>query len=185
MAEIKPYKDKYRDDVRMICRKTGPDDAMTVDKVREYILATYCDYYIEKEPENVFILTDENDKAQGYIFCAKDFSVFLKNFRPYLKRVSKTGAKNYISALAELLGHAVWAKKYPAHLHINLNEDFRGNGSGSAMISTLCEHLKKQNVKGIMLITGIGNTGAVRFYKRNGFRTLARLFGGEIMAKEL
>lgn len=185
MVEIKTYSPEYREDVQMICRKTGPGEALTVDRVRDYILSAYCNYYIDNEPENVFVLVDESNRAQGYIFCAEDYKKYLKKFKPYLKRIRQTGIRHYAETLAEISGHLVFSKKYPAHLHINLNEDFRGGGNGSKMIETLCEHLRKKNVGGVMLITGQGNTGAVRFYKRNGFRTLLRLFGGEIMAKEL
>lgn len=187
MVTIKNYEEKYRDDVRMVCLKTGPGSALTDKKMHDYILGTYCDYYIEREPQNVLVLVDENDKAQGYCFGATNFGRYIKAFKPYLKKVRKTGAMNYISALAEIFGHRIFAKKYPAHIHIDLNEGFRGNGNGSEMVKRQLENLKKQEAKGVMLITGAGNTGAIKFYSRLGFRTILHLkkADAEIMAKEL
>lgn len=185
--EIRPYEERDRENVRQVCVNTGPGSAQTDPMMREYIIATYCDYYIDKEPGNVFVLADDNDDAQGYVFGASSFGKYLKAFGPYLKRVSKTGKTNFCEALAEIAGHALFAAKYPAHLHIDLNEGFRGKGNGSGMVNRLLDKLREQNVKGVMLITGCGNTGAIRFYNRLGFHTVMRIkgAGAEIMAREL
>lgn len=187
MVTVKPYSEKYKEDVKLICMNTGPGSVFTDEKMREYILSTYCYYYIEKEPENVFLIVDENDVAQGYIFGAADFDGYIRAFRPYLKRVKKTGIGNLLTAIAEISGHLIFKKKYPAHLHINLNEGFRRNGNGSLLMKTQLENMKSKGIKGIMLITGSGNTPAVNFYKKNGFRPLTsiKIGGAEIMAKEL
>ena len=39
-------------------------------------------------------------------------------------------------------------------------------------MNALLDTLKNKNVKGVMLITGSGNDGAIRFYKRLGFKTI-------------
>ncbi len=188
MVTIKKYEPKYRDDVRQVCINTGPLSAQTDPNMRDFILFTFCDYYIEQEPENVFILVDEEtDTAQGYVFGARDFKTYIKNMKPYLAKVKKTGKENYRDAVAEITGHAVFSLKYPAHLHIDINEPFRGNGNGSKMISTLTEHMKKnKGVKSIMLIVGTGNTRGINFYHKNGFRKIISLkTSGTVMAKEL
>lgn len=187
MVTVKPYEEKYREDVKLICMNTGPGSVFTDEKMRDYILNTYCYYYIEKEPENVFLIVDENDVAQGYIFGAADFDNYLAAFRPYLKEVKKTGIINYLTAIAEITGHKVFRRKYPAHLHINLNEDFRRNGNGSLLMKTQLENMKSKGAKGIMLITGSGNIPAVNFYKKNGFKSIlpVKPGGAELMAKEL
>ncbi len=187
MVVIKKYEPKYFDDVRQVCINTGPKEASTDPNMRDFILFTFCDYYLEQEPENVFILVDEEtDTAQGYVFGARDFKTYLKNIKPYLAKVKKTGKAFYRDAIGEILGHAIYSLKYPAHLHIDINAPFRGNGNGSRMISTLTEHMKKTHgVKAIMLIVGTSNKRGINFYKKNGFKKIRVLKGGTVMAKEL
>lgn len=187
MVVIKKYEPKYFEDVRQVCINTGPKEASTDPDMRDFILFTFCDYYLEQEPENAFILVDEEtDTAQGYVFGARDFKTYIKNMKPYLKKVKKTGKANYIAAIGEILGHAIYSFRYPAHLHIDINEPFRGNGNGSRMISTLTEHMKKnKGVKSIMLIVGTSNKRGINFYNKNGFKTVRVLKGGTVMAKEL
>ena len=187
MVVIKNYEPKYFDDVRQVCINTGPMDAQTDPNMRDFILFTFCDYYLEQEPENVFILVnEETDTAEGYVFGARDFKTYIKNMKPYLKKVKKTGMRNYRDAIGEIIGHAIYSLKYPAHLHIDINKPFRGNGNGSNMISTLTEHMKKTHgTKGIMLIVGTSNTRGINFYKKNGFRILHAFKDGTAMAKEL
>ena len=187
MAVIKKYEPKYFNDVRQVCINTGPPEAKTDPATRDFILFTFCDYYVEREPENVFVLVnEETDTAEGYVFGAKDFKTYLKNIKPYLAEVKKTGMKNFLYAIAEIIGHGIYSFKYPAHLHIDINEPFRGNGNGSRMISTLTEHMKKTHgVKSIMLIVGTSNTRGINFYKKNGFKVLHAFGSGTVMAKEL
>ena len=172
MVVIKKYEPKYFEDVRQVCINTGPLSAATDPNMREYILSTFCDYYCEQEPENVFILVDEEtDTAQGYVFRAKDFKKYIKNMKPYLKRVKQTGKENYLEAITEIIGHAVFSLKYPAHLHIDINEPYRGNGNGSKMISTLTNHMKKcRGVRSIMLIVGTGNTRGITSIRKTALR---------------
>lgn len=185
MFVIKPYEEKYKENVRQVCINTGPKAAATDEVLRNYILSAYCDYYIEHENENCFVLTDENDVAQGYILCASNYRKFRKEFSPYLKKIRKTGSGNFVTSLGEVLITGILSKKYPAHLHIDLNKHCRNGGYGTKMIETLCNNLKENGVCGVMLIVASWNKKAIRFYERNGFRTLASAFGGTIMAKEL
>lgn len=186
MVTIKQYEPKYFEDVRQVCINTGPREAKTDPNMRDFILFTFCDYYCEQEPENVFVLVDENDRAQGYVFGARDFWAYVKKIKPYLAKVKKLGKYYYKDAVGEILGHAIYSLKYPAHLHIDINEPFRGNGNGSRMISTLTEHMKKnKGVKSIMLIVGTSNKRGIKFYEKNGFKTVRVLKGGTVMGKEL
>lgn len=185
MLEIKPYKEKYFEDVRQVCVNTGPVEAKTDAAAREHLLAVYCDYYCEKEPRNVFVLVDENDIAQGYILCAENFRDYRKNFAPYMKKLRKSGIGNCVLPLGEQIVYSFFGRKYPAHLHIDINPELTGGGNGTRLMQTLLKHLKAKGVRGVMLIVGSVNTVAIRFYKRNGFKILCSLCGGTAMAKEL
>ncbi len=182
---IKKFEPQYADDVRNVCINTGPESAKTDPAVHNYILNTFCNYYIEQEPDNAFVLVDESNTAQGYVLCAADFKLYVKNFKPYLKEIGKTDKKLRINAIAEILGHSFFSLKYPAHLHIDINSDFTGGGNGTKLISALTESLKAKGVKGLMLIVGNQNVRAVNFYYKNGFEKIFSAFGGTVMAKEL
>ncbi len=187
MVTVKKYDPKYFEDVRQVCINTAPPEAKTDPAMHDFILFTFCDYYCEQEPENAFVLVDENDVAQGYVFGARDFRTYIKNIKPYLAKVKKLGKSYYRDAVLEILGHAVYSFKYPAHLHIDINEPFRGNGNGSKMISTLTDHMKNDlGVKSIMLIVGSSNIRGINFYKKNGFKIIRAFKNtGTVMAKEL
>ena len=75
MEKIRPYQEKDFDRVRKICLENAGDTRTEEQKI--FILSTYCDYYIEQEPENCFVAVNENDEAVGYIFVRKT-SIFLK-----------------------------------------------------------------------------------------------------------
>ncbi len=185
MVEIRRFEEKYIEGVRQVCVNTGPAEAKTDPAEREKLLAVYCDYYCEKEPQNVFVLVDETDTAQGYIFCAENARTYRKGFAPYMQILRKYGIGSCVIPLGEQFIYGFFSKKYPAHLHIDINADFTGNGNGTKMMTALLEHLKSKGTKGVMLIVGSHNTAAIRFYKRNGFKILCSLFGGTAMAKEL
>lgn len=185
MLEIRPFETKYFENVRQVCVNTGPRTARTDPVEREKLLAVYCDYYCEQEPENTFVLIDEDDTAQGYILCAENAKAYCKGFSPYMQKLRKFGIGNCVIPWGEQIIYRFFGKKYPAHLHIDINHEFTGSGNGTRLMQTLLEHLKNKGVKGVMLIVGAHNTAAVRFYKRNGFKVLCSIGGGTAMAKEL
>ncbi len=185
MLEIKPFEERYFEDVRQVCVNTGPRSARTDNDEREKLLAVYCDYYCEKEPHNVFVLVDETDTVQGYILCSENAKKYRRNFVPYMQKLRRYGIKFCVEPWGEQLVYGFFGRKYPAHLHIDINKEFTGNGNGTRMMQTLLGHLKSKNVRGVMLIVGSENEEAIRFYKRNGFKILCSLFGGTVMAKEL
>lgn len=85
---ITNYSEKYRDDVRNICLDTAGSNARE-EKSMRFLLATFCDYYIDREAEHCFIAVDEStDSAVGYIFCAPDYQKYKRIFKAeYLPRV--------------------------------------------------------------------------------------------------
>lgn len=185
MPEIKKYQEKYKADLQRVCVNTGPLAAQTDERVREYILNTYCDYYLECEPQNVFALVDENDTAQGYIFAAENYKAYRRAFGKYLKRVRKSGLKNYLYVLGEDFFYRLFSRKYPAHLHIDLNEGYRGGGNGTEMMKIQLDNMRNKKIKSIMLIVGTGNVQAIKFYTKNGFKHLLSAGDATVMAKEL
>ncbi len=185
MVRIAPFEEKYKKDVQQVCLNTGPKEALTDKNTADYILNTFCNYYCECETENTFVLVDENDRGQGYVFCASNFRKYIKDFKQYLPVIKKTGKENYIEALGEVFATMIFSVVYPAHMHIDLNEGFRGSGNGSAMVQKELALQRSKGVKGIMLIVGTGNTGAQKFYKKNGFKKIVSMRDGTVMAQRL
>ena len=70
---IRPYEEKDRENVRHVCIVTAGCADKSEDE-KQFILTLYCDYYIEKEPDNCFVIADDEDNAVGYILCAENFS---------------------------------------------------------------------------------------------------------------
>jgi ribosomal protein S18 acetylase RimI-like enzyme len=79
----------------------------------------------------------------------------------------------------------IFGKVYPAHLHINLLPEYQNKGYGTELINALTQRLMVKGIKGVMLMASKENTGAIRFYKRNGFKVIIAAFGGIVMGKKL
>ena len=88
-------------------------------------------------------------------------------------------------AIAEMTGHSLFCKKYPAHLHIDILDVCQGQGVGTRLVNELKNHLKSKNVPALMLSCGGDNTMAVKFYKKNNFKVVKNLAGSYIMGIEL
>lgn len=115
---ITNYSEKYRDDVRNICLDTAGSNARE-EKSMRFLLATFCDYYIDREAEHCFIAVDEDtDSAVGYIFCAPDYQKYKRIFKAeYLPRVKGCKKGDIIESWASVNGPAIFARSYPAHMH--------------------------------------------------------------------
>jgi GNAT superfamily N-acetyltransferase len=61
---------------------------------------------------------------------------------------------------------------YPAHLHMNVAADRRGQGLGRALFDCYAEDLRRRGVTGVHLFCG---KEPLTFYRRQGFEELGRL----------
>ncbi len=185
MPHIRQAEAKDLEDIEYICRMTAGPESRADEGVGKKIALTYSTYYARAERETSFIL-DDGGKAVGYIICAPDFKRFIKNFRKTeVKELWALDKKFAATAYLLPLGYLPFYKKYPAHLHINLLDDYQGKGYGSELMDTLSAKLREMNLHGVMLIVDGENTGAQRFYERKGFRKVISAFGGVVMAREL
>ena len=175
---IKPYEDKYLNDCREIMIKTAPTRQVKTEKGKKATLNLYCDFYLEFSPDTCFVVANENDKAVGVILCHPNFNKYEQDFRKYyLKNTYK------ISFFAGLMRsflfkvERLYAKKYPAHLHIDILDGYQRMGLGHKLVNALTERLKELNVGGLYLIVGNVNKKGVSFYKKYGFKKYKSLFG--------
>lgn len=182
MDAIRPYQAKDKERVRQICLKNA-DCQYSPDDTKKYILLMYCDYYIEQEPDNCFVAVDANDNAVGYIICAENYEKYAKTFRElYLPQADRISLKRFVDARLDLLSHSMFKNAYPAHFHIDIDEDYQRRGIGSLLITALKLQLKKKKLNGMMLVCGADNQQAINFYEKNGFKTLLTTKVGRAMA---
>lgn len=171
--------------VEYICRMTAGPLSQKDEYVGNVTAKVYSTYYIREEHETCFLLEDDGE-AVGYVLCAPDFRRFAKIYRrvdaPAIMKLEKqSGFLAYaMPALYRLFG-----AKYPAHLHIDILEGYRGGGNGSRLIQTLLNKLKADGVKGVMLAVDTENTGAVRFYEKNGFHKVISVASCTVMAQKI
>lgn len=171
MLSIRKYEEKDYDDVCYTCLNSEEDNDMS-ESLCEFVLHTFCEYYIEQEPENCFVL-DNDGKAVGYIICAEDYDKFKAKFdAEYFPRSLHLGEDRISWAKTAYLLHEKFKEDYPAHLHIDILPAYQRGGFGGKLVAALSEHLAAKGIKGVMLTTGTANTTANNFYKKYGFEEL-------------
>ncbi len=168
--EIRKYEEKDKENVRYTCLHSegeAPEKEMC-----EFVLHIFCDYYIENEPENCFVLSDDG-KAVGYVICAENFdkfnTVYESRYIPQIMNMSD-GLKTWANEAYEFQNK--FKAEYPAHLHIDILPQYQRGGWGSKLIETLLAHLKEKNISGVMLTAGTANKVADKFYRKFGFDEL-------------
>lgn len=180
--EIRRYKESDKENVRFVCLNSNGPCSMK-ERKQHFILTTYCDYFIEKEPDNCFVAVDENDKAVGYILCAENYNKFRKTFgKEYLSRFRKHELSYRITALASTFIQFVHRKEYPAHMHIDILPEYQRMGLGHKLVDALSENLKEKGIKGVCLTTWANNKKGVGFYKKFGFTQLETIAGTAVFA---
>ncbi len=178
---VRPYQPKDFERMHKICFETS--SGFDSEKGRVALFATYCDYYVNEEPENCFVAVNENDEAIGYVICSSDpiryERVFKEKYAPVLKKASPV--RYLFHVVNEWLCRRI-KKEYPAHLHIDILPEGQRMGLGTRLMDALTDHLKKNGVKGVYLVCGAGNEKGVNFYKKYGFKVLSEKLGSVTFA---
>ncbi len=178
---IRPLRDSDLDAVREICAETS-SLRLRDTRDRELLELLYCDPYVLYAAGDSFVAADENDRPVGYVFCAANTRAFLRDFRRHIiPQTDRLGLRRALYARAVLALEGLCPAAAPAHLHINLTACARGKGTGSALICALKSHLSGQGISRVQLTCGSKNKGAIRFYRRNGFRVFLRAAGACVM----
>lgn len=181
MITVRKIQEKDRKAIHAICEETSSYD-LSQRNMKNFLFLMYSDYYILNEPDFCFAAEDENGKVIGYILCAKNFKSYLKAFRAdYLPKIDRLGIKYAIMARSEILVHAFFCRKNKAHLHIDLTEGCRRKGVGTKLMLALKAELAKNDVHSLMLSCASSNKAAISFYKKNNFKTILKIFSGNIM----
>lgn len=170
MVSIRKYEEKDYENVCYACLHSEDDD--TSEELGEFVLNTFCRYYIDNEPDNCFVV-DDDGKAVGYVICAENYDKFKKIYdEEYFPRAISHGESRVEWATEAYILHEKFKDDYPAHLHIDILPKYQRMGLGGKLISALCDHLISKNICGVMLSTGTKNITANNFYKKYGFKEL-------------
>lgn len=181
MITIRPYRDSDRKAVETICVATAPAALVATEKRKSQTLLLYNRYYTRASQAHCFVAADEQDRPVGYILCAPDFKVFRQGFlSKEVKALCKLGPAAVIQGYGEAALPKPFAKKYPAHLHIDIMPEYQRQGAGRKLMDTLLAHLQNLGVPGVMLVAGAQNHQAVAFYQKYGFQRLG-VMGGSIV----
>lgn len=168
--EIKEYLPEYREDMEHICISTASEHARTDEKHGHFSLLMYCDEYVDREL--AYMLMNEENRPVGYILCAENAMKWGENMKPYLEKMKEISEDYYRQALDQIHFYQSFVDTYPAHMHIDVLEEYTSGGNGTRLFQTLIERLKKDHVKGLMLGVSKSNTRAISFYKKMGFKVI-------------
>lgn len=183
---IRKMKESDIPQIEYICLETADKNLRQNEKQKQTTLLLYNRYYTRAERDSCFVLADDEDSAVGYILCAPSYKNYKKDFfNNELKALAKLGAQAFFSGIACILGNTPYAKDYPAHMHIDILPEYQAQGYGGKLLSALFEHLKNNNVSGLMLIVDRKNLSAIKFYKKHNFKVIKELAGGIIMGVKL
>ena len=164
-----------------ICLLTASANLRKDAAARENTLWLYNRYYTRACLADCFVAVNEADEAVGYILCAPDYKTYCESFRKNeCKDIRKLGFLRGVRAYFEPKLQKKYAKRYPAHLHIDLLPEAQGQGMGTALMDALKSHLRAENVSGVFLCVGRDNKKALRFYKKQGFQVL-NIVGGAVL----
>lgn len=133
--------------------KTFPD-ASTRMAFRERWLGRY----LAHDPNYVWLAVTADGHVAGYLIGSLDDPALTPRFADIA----------YFPNIAHL------TQFYPAHLHVNLGERWRGGGIGSRLIEAFATCMSQAGVPGFHVITGAGMRN-VGFYTRNRLVEVARI----------
>jgi GNAT superfamily N-acetyltransferase len=132
------------------------------DEVRAAFRERWLGRYLEYDAHCAWLAMALSGDVAGYVVGAIDTPAQLERFEDIA----------YFKTFAHELS------RYPAHLHVNLLEAFRGRGIGEKLIGAFATDARDAGASGMHVVTG-ADMRNVGFYARNGFAEVARSGEGE------
>ncbi len=187
---IRPYQPSDREDLRQIAADTAffgePLEALMED--RELFLDFFYRYYTDFEPEHAWVACAD-EAVVGFLTGCTDTRrqqrLLGRKILPGVFTGVLTGryrfgprTRTYVGGILKtaLRGEhpSPNLATYPAHLHINLSERWRGQGLGGKLMTAYLNQLREIGLPGVHLETTDQNGIACKMYERFGFRLIAR-----------
>lgn len=188
---IRPYQRRDREGVRQISGDTANlgKPVETFFRDREVMVDLLMNYYIDCEPGSCWVAEQEG-KIVGYLCGSLQngrylfmtfFYILPKTLwralrrgvfcQPETWRLLKTAWTTFLKG-----GYSkhIPLDKYPAHLHINLQAEFRNQHIGRRLMEHFLGQVEAAGLKGVHAVTREENVGACRFFEKMGFVALSR-----------
>jgi ribosomal protein S18 acetylase RimI-like enzyme len=178
---IRQYRPADQDAVHRIAADTaffGEPVERFLDDRRLFVDIVYADY-TENEPEHIWLAVD-GDEVAGFILGSTDTAAQQRRMaQEVLPRILKGDYRvgpmtrrylwDTLVGVARQDRAAVDLRIYPAHLHINLDDRWRGRGGGRLLLEAYLADMRQCGVPGVHLHTTDHNPAACRLYERAGF----------------
>lgn len=155
LADLAPHP-RYRTRITDIFYGASATRAFASDEARAAFEERWLGRYLAHDPDLVYVALSADGEVIGYLVAATDDPAHAPRF----------------ADIAYFKDAAAVTALYPAHLHINLDEGWRGGGIGRALIEALVVELARRGVPGVHVVTGQQSRN-VSFYRRAGFTQVA------------
>lgn len=121
---------------------------------REAFFMKWCGDYLEFFPDYFYLMVDEASNLLCYLCVCPNTT----------ENLSRLKVKSLSIFIDEY-------EFYPAHLHMNTHENYRGLGLGAIILTAVEADLRMKKIKGLHLITE-PTARNFEFYKRQGFNNI-------------
>jgi GNAT superfamily N-acetyltransferase len=153
LVTIRRYLDVARsatlgDEIDAIFFEASNTKSFESDAARMTFRERWLGHYLKSEPQFAYLALAPATEVIGYLVGSLDDRAADERFRDL-------------------------AKRFPAHLHVNLAPAYRGLGLGSRLIDAFVADAKWAGAPGIHVVTNAASDN-VRFYNRNGFSEVGR-----------
>lgn len=187
---IRPYAARDRASIQRICCDTAalgqPVERFFPD--RDVVAALVTRYYTDEEPASSWV-AECDGRVIGYLTGCLDT-------RRYRRSMARLMPRALLGAVARglLCSAATWRlawaglrtwrrggfrrvlplERYPAHLHVNLADGFRGHGVGRRLLERFLAQAQEAGSRGVHAVVRTDNLPACRLFETMGFVAWSR-----------
>ena len=189
---IRLYQPSDLSSVRAICCDTAdrgnPIDSLFPD--REVFADLLMRYYTVYEPHALWVAQEEGGQVVGYLTgCLNNYRygrlmMWSVIPRTVVKAIRHGALRSLLTWRWARAGWSTWLRQkhragislsnYPAHLHVNLLPDFRGQHIGQALVLRFLQQAHEVGVGGVHAAVRGDNLSSCRFFERLGFSEVGR-----------
>ena len=183
MVRLRPFQPADLQALYRICLLTGDSgaDASPLHSDPHLVGHIYAAPYGVLEPEHVLVVEADGELA-GYLVGTHDTAAFEQRLaQQWWPRLQEQYRRADLSALTPIdrmrlasinqpdHAPADLVARFPAHIHMNLLPQLRGQGIGSKLLARWIAEARAANVGGIHLGANSANAAGIAFWTKSGF----------------